>query len=73
MAVLLGNCTQSMAGYMEDIFFKVSCISYILQRFMLLTGIVVIKSRIYHFKLTEESNVILKQYNMYYDMSPVLP
>lgn len=37
--MLLGNCTQSVASYMEDILIKVSCISYVLQRFILLTVI----------------------------------
>ncbi len=67
MAVLLGNCTQSVAGYMEDVLIKVSCISYILQRFILLTGIFVIEFRICPFKLTKASNVILRHYRMYQD------
>lgn len=67
MAVLPGNCTQSVAGYMEDILIKVSYITYILQRFILLTGMFVIEFRIYPFKLTKESNVILRHYHMYYD------
>lgn len=36
MAVLLGNCTQSVAGYMEDILIKVRCIWRSEQRFVFL-------------------------------------